>query len=54
MIHRNPHASSFLVGRPNLNPVGKIVPFKKDVNQSVPSVAEVKQAVSRGLERPKK
>jgi hypothetical protein len=52
-IKRNPHAS-FGMGHPNLKPMGKIIPFKSDPNQYVPSPAEVKAAVYKGLERQKK
>jgi len=52
-IKRNPH-TSFGMGQPNLRPMGKIIPFKSDPNQYVPSPAEVKAAVYKGLERQKK
>jgi hypothetical protein len=54
-IHRNPHTSSFGIGQPNLNPMGKIMPSVR-VGEYHPSmsVGEVKKAVQKSLERAKK
>jgi len=58
-IHKNPHTSSFGMGHPNLNPLGKIgmpsVPSVR-VGEYHPSmnVGEVKKAVQKSLERAKK
>jgi hypothetical protein len=49
----NPH-SSFLIGQPNMRPMGKIIPVKQDINQYVPSQSEVRAAVQKSLERAKK
>ena len=50
----NPH-SSFRVGFANPNPIGKIMPtFRPVENQAYSSVADVKKEIKKSLERPKK
>jgi len=55
-IHKNPHTSSFGMGHPNLNPLGKIGIPSVRVGEYHPSmnVGEVKKAVQKSLERAKK
>lgn len=55
-MHKNPHTSSFGMGHPNLNPLGKIGIPSVRVGEYHPSmnVGEVKKAVQKSLERAKK
>jgi hypothetical protein len=51
----NPHVSSFRIGMPNPNPIGKIMPtFRPVENQAYSKVADVKKEINKSLERAKK
>lgn len=56
-IYKNPHSSNFGMGKPNLNPMGKIgsMPSVR-VGEYHPasSVVEAKKVIQKGLERSKK
>jgi hypothetical protein len=53
--HFNPHVSSFRVGMPNPNPIGKMMPtFRPVENYAYSSIADVKKEINKSLERPKK
>ena len=54
-IHKNPHISGFGMGRPNLNPMGKITTQVQVGERPVyASRDEAKKAIQKGLERAKK
>ena len=54
-IHRNPHTSTFGIGRPNLNPMAQIVvPSVRVGERPVYSREEAKKVIQKGLERAKK
>ena len=54
-IHKNPHTSSFGIGRPNLNPMGQIgMPSVRVGERPVYSREEAKKVIQKGLERSKK
>ena len=54
-IHRNPHTSTFGMGRPNLNPMAQIVvPSVRVGERPVYSREEAKKVIQKGLERSKK
>jgi len=50
----NPN-SSFRIGMPNPNPIGKMMPtFRPVENQAYSKVADVKKEINKSLERAKK
>tara|TARA_R110002126_G_scaffold290295_1_gene446948 strand:+ start:1118 stop:1291 length:174 start_codon:yes stop_codon:yes gene_type:complete len=54
-IHRNPHSSTFGMGRPNLNPMAQIVvPSVRVGERPVYSREEAKKVIQKSLERSKK
>lgn len=54
-IHKNPHISSFGLGHPNLNQIGKVMPAVRVGERPVyASRDEAKKAIQKGLERAKK
>ena len=54
-IHKNPYTSNFGMGRPNLNPMGKIVvPAVQVGERPVYSREEAKKVIQKSLERSKK
>jgi hypothetical protein len=54
LVSRNPHHSSFKIGQPNLNPMGKIMPKISVGDRPVYSREEAKKVIQKGLERAKK
>jgi hypothetical protein len=53
-IHKNPYTSGFGMGRPNLNPMGKIVvPSVQVGERPVYSREEAKKVIQKSLERAK-
>jgi hypothetical protein len=47
--------STFRVGFPNPNPIGRMIPtFRPVENQVYSSVADIKKEINKSLERPKK
>ena len=54
-IHKNPHTSTFGIGRPNLNPMAQIgMPSIRVGERPVYSREEAKKVIQKGLERAKK
>lgn len=53
-IHKNPHISSFGLGHPNLNQIGKVMPVRVGERPVYASRDEAKKAIQKGLERAKK
>jgi hypothetical protein len=54
-IHKNPHTSTFGMGRPNLNPVAQIgMPSIRVGERPVYSREEAKKVIQKSLERAKK
>lgn len=55
-IHKNPHTSTFGMGRPNLNPMAQIVVPSVRVGERpvYASRDEAKKAIQKSLERAKK
>lgn len=54
-IYKNPHTSTFGMGRPNFNPMAQIVvPSVRVGERPVYSREEAKKAIQKSLERAKK